>query len=298
MQPLRPNVPTFLPSDLRVDRLAGVLDHGDIALLRDRHDLLDIDRPARQMHGQDRLRMLGDGRLDQIGVDGAGVGIDVHEDGQGVEIGDRVDGCDERIRRRDDLVARADAEHAQRRAQGRRAAVGQVAVGHAHRLGEHLLEIVHRMAAQAAPVAALERLEQGLFVLLVDDGPGLREGLAADRRAALEGQRVWICCTAAAYSDLAPAAESRCRPGRPRSLFTNERRVSEDFMVEFLQWGLSPWHVVAAGMIRSCACALTLNIDCLTWCYCRDPRDGGQEFADDGLAVSESHPCTCAGVLL
>jgi len=153
--------------------------------------------------------MLGDGGLDQVGVDRACIGIDVYEDGQGVEIGDCVDGRDERVRGRDDLVARADAQHAQRGAQGRRAAVGQDAVGHAHRLREHLFETVDRVAAQAAPVAASHRLEQGFLLTLVDDGPDLREGLAADRCAAADGQHIRL---------VHDACIERLGPGGPKAV--------------------------------------------------------------------------------
>ena len=60
-----PHAPDFAPLERRSVRLACVLDHFQLVLLRDRHHLLHVHRQAVQVHGDDGLRLLRDRLLDE-----------------------------------------------------------------------------------------------------------------------------------------------------------------------------------------------------------------------------------------
>ena len=67
--------------------------------------------------------MLGYRILNKVGVDRAGITVNIDKDRQRMAVGYDIDSRDERPRRGDDLVARAYAQTVQRRAESRSAAV-------------------------------------------------------------------------------------------------------------------------------------------------------------------------------
>ena len=129
-----------------------------------RENRRQVGRLAEQVHRDDRLgarRDRGDGR-GRVEVEGVGVDVDEHR--RRAQPGHRAGGREERIGRRDDLVARADVERHQRRQQrvgARRHAdrVRRLQVG-----GQLALEALDfRAADEALAVAdARDRVEQGL----------------------------------------------------------------------------------------------------------------------------------------
>ena len=99
------------------DRLRRVLDDRDAARLRRLDDRRHVGRLAEQVHRHDRLGPRRDGRDRRVDVDVERVGIDVDQHRRRADAHDAAGGGEERIGRRDDLVAGADVERHQRREQ-------------------------------------------------------------------------------------------------------------------------------------------------------------------------------------
>ena len=95
-------------------RLRAVFHDREPVLARGLHDGVHLRRLAEQMHGQDRFRPRGDRRRDLRRVEVVAVVLHVHKDGPRAGERDRFRRRDPTVARRDDLVARADAEHFQR----------------------------------------------------------------------------------------------------------------------------------------------------------------------------------------
>jgi len=128
-----------LSRELRQDALAGVLDHGEVVALRDRHQLAHVGDLAGQLDRHDRLGLFGDRGLDLVDVHAEGiVAVDQHRRGAGFR--DRADGGDEGVGGGDDLVAVADAERLERQLERVGAGSDADGVAHADQLGEALLE--------------------------------------------------------------------------------------------------------------------------------------------------------------
>ena len=66
---------------------------------------------------------------------------------------------------------------------GRRTSIRKQAALRAHGVRERLLEVVHPVPAQAAPVAAVENVEYRLLLVLVVDRPGLGKRISSYRSA-------------------------------------------------------------------------------------------------------------------
>ena len=94
---------------LRAERLAGVLDQDEVVLLGQRPERIELAGVAEDVHGDDALRPLGDRRLDCCRFEVHGPLVDVGEDGRRAFVDEAVRRGDERVRRRDHLVARSEA---------------------------------------------------------------------------------------------------------------------------------------------------------------------------------------------
>ena len=92
------------------------------------------------MHGHDRPRARGDRRLDALGVEVGGGGMDVHEHRPGADVGDGFGGRDEGVGRGDHLVARLHPHRQQGQMERARARVQGHAVPDAAVGGELFLE--------------------------------------------------------------------------------------------------------------------------------------------------------------
>ncbi len=92
----------------RTDRLGGIFNHHQAVPLRQMHHRIHVGHLPEQVDRDDALRLLGNPRGDLAYIQVVGRRIDVHEDGSGAEAGNRANGCEERIRRGDHFVARAD----------------------------------------------------------------------------------------------------------------------------------------------------------------------------------------------
>ena len=155
-----------------------------------RAQLLDRRRPAEEVHGHDRLRPRGDPPLDVGRVEVQRRRVDVGEDGRRAAAGDRLGGREERERRADHLVARADPE----RVEHEHERVG--AVRDADRLLD--AEVLGRLALEALDLgaedeaAALERRARtpsfssgmsGAYCALTSTcGIGARRAMVVERR--------------------------------------------------------------------------------------------------------------------
>lgn len=91
-----------------VDRLTGVLDHGQPAASRDRHEAWHIDHIPGQMHRDDGLGRRRDRRFELVEIHTKAV-VTIDEHGAGANLVDRADRGDEGVCGRNDLVARPDA---------------------------------------------------------------------------------------------------------------------------------------------------------------------------------------------
>ena len=172
-------------------RLAGVLDHGEIVLLRDRVDGVHVARHAVDVHGHDGARAVGDPALDGGRVHRQRLRIGVGEHRQRLAQQDRVVRRDERERRHDDLVAGVDVHDVQGHLQRRRAARGGQAPLRAEQLGVGGFELVHRLARPAVPTAAAQHVEDCRFPGLAPGGPpGPTAGVHG--RPAEQGRHVGI----------------------------------------------------------------------------------------------------------
>ena len=89
--------------------MGRILDHAQAMLSRDRVQAVHVHRQPGEMHRHDRPGAGSDGRLGRVEVDVARVGLYIDEHRTGADTHDHVSRRDEAHRRRDDLVARADA---------------------------------------------------------------------------------------------------------------------------------------------------------------------------------------------
>ncbi len=96
----------------RAERLRRVFQHRDAMFFSERHDRRHVRALAEKVDGDDRLRLArarqrflerGDGDVESVR-------IDVHENGPRTEPRDAARGREKSVRRRDDRVARSDAE--------------------------------------------------------------------------------------------------------------------------------------------------------------------------------------------
>jgi hypothetical protein len=94
--------------------LARVFDHDQAMVARDRHDGVHIGHVAVQVNRNDPPRKRPDRRLEAPGIQRAGVGIDVDEDGDRSDQRNRFGRRHEAVGGGDDLIARADAARPER----------------------------------------------------------------------------------------------------------------------------------------------------------------------------------------
>ncbi len=99
-------------------RLGGVLDHPEVVLVGDLHDRVHVAAPAVDVHRHDGPGPRSDLVLDQGDVDVQVVAA-VHEHGCGTRVRHRPGRCDHGELRNQHLVARPDAQRAQRQGQCR-----------------------------------------------------------------------------------------------------------------------------------------------------------------------------------
>ncbi len=120
-------------------------------------DGVQIERLAVQMHGQQGLGARRDGRFDQPGIEVERGIINIHIDRPRAAIGNSPTGGNERERRGDDFIARADIVEAHGHVQRRSAAVEaervfDVAIG-----GEVLFKLGHIRAEAKGTVIECAR---------------------------------------------------------------------------------------------------------------------------------------------
>ncbi len=154
----------------------------------DRAQLVELAGIAVDVDRDDRLRSLGHGRLDRGRVEVVGVRVDVGEDGRRSLVHRAVRRRDERVRRRDHLVAGAHAGemHAEMKAGCPRR--DRSAIRRAGGVGEHLLEPGPHRAEREPP--GPKHLEHELLVPLVD--PRRRERDTGCGRARGHTERVML----------------------------------------------------------------------------------------------------------
>ena len=92
-----------------VDYLGGVFEDDEIVFFGDLVDGGHVGELAEEVDGEDRFGFGGDGGFDEGGVDVEGGGVDVDHDRDGAEMGDDLDGGDEREGGGDDFVAGLEA---------------------------------------------------------------------------------------------------------------------------------------------------------------------------------------------
>ncbi len=111
----RPDGPGAAPLVPGAVGLAGVLDHRQAVPGGDLEDRVHVGRLAVQVDGHDRPGAWRDGRFDQSRIDVVRARVDVDPDGRRAGERNCARAGDERSRRRDHLVARADVHrpHAQ-----------------------------------------------------------------------------------------------------------------------------------------------------------------------------------------
>ena len=157
----------------RAERLAGVLDEREAVPFAELDQRVELARVAEDVDRDDRLRPLGDRRLDRGRVEVVRARVDVREHRRRALVDRAVRGRDERERRRDHLVAGADARQPHRKVQAGGAARDRGAVSRADGLGEQLLEA--RPGRPEREPAGAQRLEHELLVALVDPRRAERE---------------------------------------------------------------------------------------------------------------------------
>ena len=173
-----------VPSDgatlvLGAERLGRVLDQREPVPLADRADLVELARVAEHVDRDDRLRPLGDRRLERGRVDVERARIDVHEHGGRSLEDEAVGRGHEGDRRRDRLVARPEAGDARQEMQARGRARDGGRVGRADPLRDHLLEALDRRPEREP--AGTKHLEDELLLPLVQQRT--RERYLADAGA-------------------------------------------------------------------------------------------------------------------
>ena len=122
------------------ERLRAVLDERGARVLGNRREARQLRDAAVEVDGQDGPRPLGHDGLDRVGVQHERRLVHVGEDGRGAEERDGLGGRKERERARHDLVARADAERAERDHERVRARVEADRVADAEKLSRLALE--------------------------------------------------------------------------------------------------------------------------------------------------------------
>ena len=150
------------------DRLARILDDRNARGLRHGDYRIHVGALAVQVHGNHGAGSRRDRRSDGRGIDVARDRIDVDEPRRRAEAADASGRGEERIRRRDDFVARADAERHHR---------GQQRVGagrHRDRFGD--LEMRRKLALERIDLRAEDEA-----LAVADPGDG-GENLLAERQ--------------------------------------------------------------------------------------------------------------------
>ncbi len=158
-------LPAVIP---RADGLRGILDHRDPGVARSVQDRIHVRALAIQVHDDDGSGLGGDRGADGVGGEVVCRGIDVHQPRRGAQPADAPGGREERVSRREDVVAGADAERHHR---------GEESVG-AGRDRDRVASF------ELADEIAFERVDFGTEdePLAVADPRQGREDLVADRR--------------------------------------------------------------------------------------------------------------------
>ncbi len=146
--------------------LGGVLDQGQPVPVADRPDLVELARVAEHVDCHDRLRALGDRRLEGRRVEVQRARVDVGEDRRRPLDDEAVRRGHERERRGDRLVSRAKPGDSREEVQPRGAARDRCGEGRADALGDQLLEAFDRRAEREPPRA--QHLDDELFLTLVE----------------------------------------------------------------------------------------------------------------------------------
>ena len=145
------------------------------------------------MDGEDGPRPVRDLRLDLRDVEVEGLRVDVDEDRDRTLLEDRLEGPGERVRGRDDLVARPDTDGMERRVDGGRPGVQEQRMPRADEARPLVLERRHLGSADASKDAAIEDAGHGRLVL----GPDVRPdppAVSGDRpRSAVDRQPFHRC---------------------------------------------------------------------------------------------------------
>jgi len=89
--------------------LARILDHGDAVAFCNVEDGIEISGAPVEVDGDDRACPGRDRVLERSRIDVPGLSFDVREARAPARMRDRLGRRDERVRRRDDLVARSNA---------------------------------------------------------------------------------------------------------------------------------------------------------------------------------------------
>ncbi len=155
-------------------RVCAVLDHRESVRGGDLHDPVHVGHLVAEVHREDRLRALRDGRLHLIGVDRPGLRRDVDEDRQGAGRHRRIGGGRERQGRDDHLVAPADVERLAGDLHRHRPVHHQDPVRRALIGGERFLEraTVHAGLGEPSPLTAANDVGHRGDVLVVGRRPG------------------------------------------------------------------------------------------------------------------------------
>ena len=143
--------------------LATVLDHHQTVLLGDLENRVHVGRLAIQVYWDDRLRLVGDRRLQCRHVQRERLRIDVDEDRRGAGVVDGRRGRDERERHGDDFIAPADTGRKQGEVQRARSRIHADALLRLTVVRELVLEGDH-FAAQRELAAVQDTLDCGVHL--------------------------------------------------------------------------------------------------------------------------------------
>ena len=137
--------------------LRGIFHHEQIMALCNLVDLVHLAGHARVVHRHNRLRLLGNSRLDQVLVQVHRVGANVHEHALGPLRNECVGSTHERERGHNHLVARPDVAKAGRHLERMRAARGKERLRRAGVLLEPLVaqQVVGAVTANTAALDGL-----------------------------------------------------------------------------------------------------------------------------------------------